>query len=79
MSLHFSKENILARPDSGYYSPEKITLLKRIFDNACKNAGIIEQRERDSLASKLLVAGKTFEDEAALIEFAKRSISSYRR
>ena len=79
MSIHFSKDSIFARPDSGYYSPEKITLLKRIFDNACKNAGIIEQHQRDFLARKLLAAGKIFEDEAALIDLTKRSIASYRR
>ena len=36
MIIHFSKERISARPDAGYYSPEKLTLLKRIFENACK-------------------------------------------
>ena len=79
MSIHFSKERISTRPDSGYYSPEKLTLLKRIFDNACNTAGIIEQHERDSIADGLLVAGKTFRDEAALIEFTKKAIAKYRR
>ena len=79
MSVHFSKERISARPDAGYYSPEKLTLLKRIFDNVCKTAGIIEQRERDSIADDLIVAGKTFRDEAALIEFTKKAIAKFRR
>ena len=79
MSIHFSKESISARPDSGYYSPEKITLLKRIFDNACNKAEIVEQHQRDCLALKLLAAGKNFEDEAALIDLVKRSIANYGR
>lgn len=79
MSIHFSKESISARPDSGYYSPEKITLLKRIFDNACNKAGIVEQNQRDFLAQKLLAAGKNFENEAALIDLVRRSIASYGR
>ena len=79
MSVHFSKERISARPDAGYYSPEKLTLLKRIFDNVSKTAGIIEQGERDSIADDLIVAGKTFRDEAALIEFTKKAIAKFRR
>ena len=79
MSIHFSKESISARPDSGYYSPEKITLLRRIFDNACNKAKIVEQHQRDFLALKLLAAGKNFEDEAALIGLVKRSIANYGR
>jgi len=79
MSIHFSKDSIFARPDSGYYSPEKVTLLKRIFDNACNKARITEQHQRDFLAQKLLAAGKNFEDEAALIDVVKRSIAGYGR
>ena len=79
MSIHFSKESISARPDSGYYSPEKITLLRRIFDNACNKAKFVEQHQRDFLALKLLAAGKNFEDEAALIGLVKRSIANYGR
>ena len=79
MSIHFSKEGISARPDSGYYSPEKLTLLKRIFDNACNTAGIIEQGERDSIVDGLLVAGKTFRNEDSLIEFTKKAITKFRR
>ncbi len=78
MSIHFSKDSITARPDSGYYSPEKITLLRRIFDNACNKAEIVEQNQRDFLALEVLAAGKNFENEAALIDLLKRSIASYR-
>ena len=78
MSIHFSKESISARPDNGYYSPEKLTLLKRIFDSACKEARITDKAIRDNLASKLLVAGKTFVDEDRLIEFMKKTIGHLR-
>ncbi len=79
MSIHFSKENISARPDSGYYSPEKLTLLKRIFDTSCKEAGITIKAVRDDLAIKLLIAGKNFESEDKLIELMKKSIAQLRR
>jgi hypothetical protein len=74
MSVHFCKESISAQPDTGYYSPEKLTLLKRIFDSACKEAGIADKAIWDDLANKLLVAGKTFVDEDRLIEFMKKAI-----
>ena len=79
MSILFSKESILARTDSGYYSPEKLTLLKRIFDNTCKEAGIADKATRDELASKLLVAAKTFVDEDSSIEFMRKAIAHLRR
>lgn len=79
MSIHFTKESIFARPDSGYYSPEKLTLLKRIFENACKDAGITEKAIQDDLAIKLLLAGKTFEDEDRLIKLMKNAIANLRR
>ena len=79
MSIHFSKDSILARADSGYYSPEKVTLLKRIFDNACNKARITDQHQRDFLAQKLLAAAKNFQDEAALTNLMRKSIANYRR
>lgn len=79
MSVLFDKNSISARPDAGYYSPEKLTLLKRIFENACKEADVRDKETRDSLANQLLVAGKTFEDENALIEFMKKAIAQSRR
>jgi hypothetical protein len=79
MSIHFSKVSILARADSGYYSPEKVTLLKRILDNACNKARVTEQHQRDFLAQKLLAAAKHFQDEAALTDVLKKSIANYRR
>ena len=78
MSIHFSKDSIFARADSGYYSPEKVTLLKRIFDNACNKAKITEQHQRDFLAQKLLAGAKNFQNEAALIDLMKKSIANYR-
>lgn len=75
MSIHFSKESISARPDSGYYSPEKLAILKRIFDKACKDARITDKSIRDSLASKLLGAGRIFDSEDILIEFIKKAIA----
>ena len=69
----------MARADSGFHSPEKVTLLKRIFDNACNKARTTEQHQRDFLAQKLLAAAKNFQDEAALTNLMKKSIANYRR
>ena len=78
MNIHFSKDSISARPDCGYYSPEKLNLLKRIFDTACKEAHVTEKAIRDDLANKLLTAGKTFEDEDRLTEFMKNAVTELR-
>ena len=75
MSIHFAKESISARPDSGYYSPEKLALLKRIFDKACKNSCVTDQSIRDNLASKLIGAGRIFDSEDVLIEVIKKAIA----
>lgn len=79
MSVHFTKEHILARPDAGFYSQDKLTLLKRIFENACNDAHITDKIIRDELANKLLIAGKDFEDEDRLITFMKKAIAQLRR
>lgn len=79
MSVHFSRESILARPDSGFYSPDKLTLLKRVFENACNDAHITEKPLRDELAKKLLIAGKDFEDEDRMIMFMKKATAQLRR
>ena len=78
MSRFLTPQSVAARPDASYFSPEKLAMLKRIFDAACKEAGITESNERDAIAIKLLAASKTIDDEAALIVAMKDAITRYR-
>jgi hypothetical protein len=66
------------RIDSSYYSPERLTLLKRIFDNTCTNSCIPDGEMRDYLASELLVAGQSYMDEDKLILFMNTTIGRLR-
>jgi hypothetical protein len=78
MSRFLTPQSVAARPDSNYFSPEKLAMLQRIFDAACKDANVIAKDERDAIAIKLLAACKTIEDEAALIIVVKDAIAIYR-
>ena len=77
MSRFLTPQSVAARPDAGYFSPEKLVMLKRIFDAACKEASITAKDERDAIAIKLLVASKTIDDEVSLIVVMKDAIASY--
>ena len=79
MSRFLTPQSVAARPDASYFSPEKLAMLKRIFDAACKEASITATDERDAIAAKLLVAGKTSDDEATLIAVVKDVIAGYKR
>jgi hypothetical protein len=78
MSRFLTPQSVAARPDSSYFSPEKLAKLQRIFDAACKDASITAKDARDAIAIKLLAASKTIDDEAALIVVVKDAIASYR-
>jgi hypothetical protein len=78
MSRFLTPQSVAARPDGSYFSPEKLAMLKRIFDAACKDAGIASTDERDAIAIKLLTASKTTDGEDALIVVLKDAIASYR-
>ena len=41
MSRYLIQQSVAARPDASYFSPEKLVMLKRIFDAACKEASIM--------------------------------------
>ena len=81
MTTKFTLESIALREDASYFSPEKLALLKRIFDMVCKEAKIPpEAREkRDDLAVRMLVASKIAEDEPSLTAFARKVIAESRR
>ena len=78
MSKILTPESVATRPDASYFSTEKLSMLKRIFDAACKDASITASDERDALAIELLAASKTIDDEAALIVVVKDAIAHLR-
>lgn len=78
MSRFLTPQSVAARPDGSYFSPEKLAMLQRIFDAACKDASIVAKVERDAIAIKLLAASKSIDDEAGLIVVVKDAIAQYR-
>ena len=78
MSKVLTPENVASRPDASYFSPEKLAMLKRIFDSICKTENIIAKELRDRLAVELLTASKHTADEAALIAVAQQVIRQFR-
>jgi hypothetical protein len=80
MTTKFTLESIALREDASYFSPEKLTLLKRIFDMVCEEAKFPSdaKEKRDELAIRMLVASKITEDESSLIAFARKVISESR-
>ena len=81
MTRKFTLESISLREDASYFSPEKLALLKRIFDMVCAEAEVPSDAkdERDALAVRMLVASKITEDEPSLIALARKVIAESRR
>ena len=75
MSKVLTPESVATRPDAGYFSPERLAMLKRIFDAVCKAHGIVAKDYQDDLAVNLLVASKLNDDESALVAFLNRKIA----
>ena len=78
MSKVLTPESVATRPDVSYFSPEKLAMLKRIFDSVCKTENIIAKERRDELAVELLTASKHTADESALIAVAEEVIRQFR-
>ena len=79
MSKVLTPESVATRPDASYFSPEKLAMLKRIFDSACMEEHIISKEHRDKLAANLLLASKHVDDEATLVAIIKDDIASYKK
>ena len=74
MSRYLTPQSVAARLDGSYFSPERLAMLKRIFDATCKDASITARDERDVIAIKLLAASEKIDGEAALIAVMKDAI-----
>jgi hypothetical protein len=79
MSRFLTPESVAARPDASYFPPEKLTMLRRIFDVVCKEENIVSEQQRDELAANLLEASKFSKDEKTLIAVMKYDIAGYRK
>jgi hypothetical protein len=79
MSKVLTPENVATRSDASYFSPERLAMLRRIFDAVCKEENIVAEQQRDELAANLLEAGKFTRDEGTLIAVMKFDIAGYRK
>ena len=77
--MPFSPENISKL--AAFHSPEKLTLLKRVFDATCQEAAIPQnaKAERNNLAEKLLAAAIGVELEPELLLAARKAVAAYRQ
>lgn len=79
MSKFLTPESVATRPDASYFSPERLAMLKRIFESVCNEENIVSEEQRDELAANLLEASKLTGDEKTLIAVMKYDIAGYRR
>ena len=81
MDMPFTFENAVVQRRAGYFSPERLTTLKNIFETVCVEAGIPHDAsgDRDALATKILVAGETIESEMMLVLTAMQAAMDCRR
>ena len=79
MSKFLTSESVAIRPDASYFSPQRLAMLKRIFESVCREESIVSDEQRDELAANLLEASKITEDEKTLIAVMKYDIAGYRR
>ena len=79
MSKYLTPESLATRPDASYFSPERLAMLRRIFESVCKEESIVSEEQRDELAANLLEASRITEDEKTLIAVMKYDIAGFRR
>ena len=79
MSKVLTPESVATRPDASYFSPERLAMLKRIFEAVCKEENVVSDEQRDELAVNLLEASKLSKDEKTLIAVMKYDIAGFRK
>jgi hypothetical protein len=69
------------RKEAGAFAPDRLTVLRHIFDTVCEEAAIPPNAtaERNEVANKLLQASATIGYEPLLLAAARRAIAEYRR
>ena len=81
MDMPFTFENAVVRRPVGYFSPERLTTLKKIFETVCDEAAIPADAidDRDALATKILVTSETTQSDMMLVLAAMQSAMDRRR
>ena len=79
MSKFLTPERVATRPDASYFSPEKLSMLKRILDSVCREENIVSEEHRDELATNLLEASKLTGDERTLTAVIRFDIGGHRK
>jgi hypothetical protein len=81
MNVPFKFEDVAMRPADGYVSPEKLSMLKRVFDVVCDEAQIPADRieMRDTIAQRIMMSADKTDSEAMLIAFAMQAVKDFRR
>ena len=81
MDRPFTFENAVVRCPAGYFSPERLATLKRIFETVCEEAAILADAkgDRDALATKIMVTSETIESEMMLVLTAMQTAMDGRR
>jgi len=66
---------------TGYFSPERLTTFKLIFDTVCEELAISRKAiaERELLATTIMVTGRTVESEMILVTTAMEAIAGHRQ
>ena len=78
MNETFTERLLELQKDPSYFNPQKLEKLKIVFDRVCQEMGIANiqknQRERDKLATIVLVGSKLYPDDDALVAAAVKAM-----
>ena len=78
MNETFAERLVELQKDPGYFNPQKLAKLKIVFDRVCKEMGIVDihkdQRQRDRLATIILVGSKMYPEDDALVAAAIKAM-----
>ena len=70
----FTQRLLDLQKDPTYFNPQQLEKLKIAFDRVCEEMGIgdirIDQRQRDKLATIVLVGSRLYSDEDELVKAA---------
>ena len=78
MSKFLTPETVAARPGAVSFSPQKLEMLRRIFESVCGHENNLNDVQRQELAANLLEAARLTEDEETLVAVLKYDIAGFR-
>ena len=78
MDETFTKRLLDLQKDPTYFNPQQLEKLKIVFDRVCDEMGIadigIDQRQRDKLATIVLIGSRLYSDEDELVKAAIKAM-----